>query len=134
MSDRIFELADKLLELREEKDRLKELTKQNNEEIDRVEQELAELMRVEEIDNFKRSGRTFYPIVKTWASPQRGRREAVYDWMKENGYGDLVTETVHAQRFNSMINEMIEDDGTVPEDLERLINVTERVSIGVRKG
>lgn len=134
MSDRIFELADKLLELREEKDRLKELTKQNNEEIDRVEQELAELMRVEEIDNFKRSGRTFYPIVKTWASPQRGRREAVYEWMKENGYGDLVTETVHAQRFNSMINEMIEDDGTVPEDLERLINVTERVSIGVRKG
>ena len=134
MSDRIFELADKLLELREEKDRLKELTKQNNEEIDRVEQELAEEMRVNEIDNFKRSGRTFYPIVKTWASPQRGRREAVYEWMKENGYGDLVTETVHAQRFNSMINEMIEDDGTVPEDLERLINVTERVSIGVRKG
>lgn len=134
MSDRIFELADKLLELREEKDRLKELTKQNNEEIDRVEQELAELMRVEEIDNFKRSGMTFYPIVKTWASPQRGRREAVYEWMKENGYGDLVTETVHAQRFNSMINEMIEDDGTVPEGLERLINVTERVSIGVRKG
>ena len=134
MSDRIFELADKLLELREEKDRLKELTKQNNEEIDRVEQELAEEMRVNEIDNFKRAGRTFYPIVKTWASPQRGRREAVYEWMKENGYGDLVTETVHAQRFNSMINEMIEDDGTVPEGLERLINVTERVSIGVRKG
>lgn len=134
MSDRIFELADKLLELREEKDRLKELTKQNNEEIDRVEQELAEEMRVNEIDNFKRAGKTFYPIVKTWASPQRGRREAVYEWMKENGYGDLVTETVHAQRFNSMINEMIEDDGTVPEDLETLINVTERVSIGVRKG
>lgn len=134
MSDRIFELADKLLELREEKDRLKELTKQNNEEIDRVEQELAEEMRVNEIDNFKRSGRTFYPIVKTWASPQRGRREAVYEWMKENGYGDLVTETVHAQRFNSMINEMIEDDGTIPDDLENLINVTERVTIGVRKG
>lgn len=134
MSERIFELADKLLELREEKDRLKELTKQNNEEIDRVEQELAEEMRVNEIDNFKRAGRTFYPIVKTWASPQRGRREAVYEWMKENGYGDLVTETVHAQRFNSLVNEMIEDDGSIPDDLERLINVTERVSIGVRKG
>lgn len=134
MSETVFKLADKLLELREEKDRLKELTKQNNEEIDRVEQELAEEMRVNEIDNFKRAGRTFYPIVKTWASPQRGRREAVYEWMKENGYGDLVTETVHAQRFNSMINEMIEDDGTIPDDLENLINVTERVSIGVRKG
>lgn len=134
MSDRIFELADRLLELREEKQRLEEETKKVNAEKDRVEQQLFEQMQSNEIDKFQRAGRLFYPIVRTWANPKKGNKENVYQWMKENGYGDLVTETVHAQRFNSMVNEMIEEEGAIPDELETLINVTERVSIGVRKG
>lgn len=130
----VFSLADKLLALREEKDRLSELTKENNAEIERVEREMIEQMRVNELQNFKRNGKLFYQTAKTWASPQVEKKELVYAWLKENGYADLVKETVHAQTFSSFVNERIEEDGEVPEDLANMINLTEKVSIGIRKG
>lgn len=130
----VFALADQLVSLRDRKKQLEEQTKETNAEIERIERELVEQMRVNELQNFKRSGKLFYQSVKTYASPRADAKERVYAWLKENGYADLVKETVHAQTFSSLVNEWIETDGAIPDEVADLINVTEKVTIGIRKG
>mgnify|MGYP006976746802 CR=1 FL=1 len=130
----VFALADQLVALRDRKKELEEQTKETNAEIERVERELVDLMRIHELQNFKRSGKMFIPTTKTFASPKAESKERVYAWLKENGYADLVKETVHAQSFSSLVNEWIEQDGEIPEPVADMINLTEKVGITIRKG
>lgn len=128
----VFALADRLVALRERKEELKAKTEENNAEIDRVERELLEQMQVNELQNFKRSGKQFICSSKVWASAVD--KDKVYAWMKENDYGDLVKETVNANSFNSLVKEWLDQDGFVPDAVADFINVTERATIVVRKG
>ncbi|MED1801821.1 hypothetical protein [Brevibacillus porteri] len=128
----VFALADQLVALRERKEQLKAQTENNNAEIERTERELLEQMQENDLQNFKRSGKQFICSTKVWASAVD--KDKVYDWMKNNGYGDLVKETVNANSFNSLVKELLDQDGFVPEEVADVINVTERATIIVRKG
>lgn len=128
----VFALADQLVELRDRKAALEAQTKENNAEIERVERELLEQMQANDLQNFKRSGKQFICSSKVWASPVD--KEKVYSWMKENGYGDMVKETVNANSFNSLVKEWLDQDGFVPDEVADVINVTERATVMVRKG
>jgi hypothetical protein len=130
----VFQLADRLLELRDRKNALEEEIKEVNAELERVQQELIEQMRLNGLDNFRRNGKLFIPVTKTWASPKAEFKEAVITWLKENGFGDMVKETVHSQTFNSWANEMIEQEGMLPEEIADLVSVYDKVSVQVRKG
>ncbi|MDQ0340245.1 hypothetical protein J2S00_003050 [Caldalkalibacillus uzonensis] len=130
----VLSLADQLLNLREAKEDLESRLKEINKELEKVENELVEQMRVNELERFNFRGKLFYQQAKTWASPKKEHKEYVYQWLKENGYADLVKETVHSQSFSSLINEMLEEEGEVPDDLMPFINLTEKVGIRVRKG
>lgn len=128
----VFELADRLAALRDRKEELKALTTENNEEIERVERELLEQMQANDLQNFKRSGKQFICSSKVWAAPVD--KDKVYAWMKENGYGDLVKETVNANSFNSLVKEWLEENGFVPDAIDEFVSVTERATVVVRKG
>ena len=58
-SERMFELADRLKELREAKQRAEQEVKNLNAQIDEVDYELSELMAETETQNFTRSGTMF---------------------------------------------------------------------------
>lgn len=133
--DDIFSLADRLQKLKEHKKRLEDETKSVNAEIEEVETQLAGLMVDQEMQNFTRNGRMFYLQTKTYASAVAERKQELYEWLKENGFGDLVVETVHPQSLSAFVKEQMDeaDDGELPQELAELVNVYEKTSVGIRK-
>ena len=133
-SNIMFELADKLRELREEKAaaelRLKELTA----EIDEVDYRLSELMAETETQNFTRSGTMFCLTTKTRASATADRKQDLFTALRSEGFGDLVYETVNANSLSAFVKEQIAENGdALPDWLVGLVNVFEKTTVGVRK-
>ena len=130
----MFELADRLKALRDQKDALEGELKQVNMDIDNVDKRLADLMADTETQNFTRAGVMFCLTTKTRASALTGQRDALYDALRTQGYGDLVYETVNANSLSAFVKEQIEaNDDTLPEWLDGLISVFDKTTVGVRK-
>jgi uncharacterized protein YdhG (YjbR/CyaY superfamily) len=130
----IFELADKLKELRDKKKQLENEVKEINTEIEETEQELVQQMLEEEMQNFSRNGTLFYLNTKTFASPVSDAKEKLYQALKDNGYGDLVYETVNSNSLSAFVKEQIEqNEDKLPEWLDGLVNVYDKTTIRMRK-
>jgi len=133
MAEDILGLADGLKELKEYKKRLEEQLKDVNEQIALMEERLAEMMIAEEMQNFTKNGQLFYLSTRTYASPVADRKEELYAWLKEHGYGDLVQETVNANRLAAFVREQLDEADELPEGLAELVNVYEKTTVGIRK-
>lgn len=129
----VFELADRLLDLRERKEQLSEQLKAVNAEIEEVDRQLSELMLAEEIQSFVRSGRMFYLKTETYASAVSDRKAELIEWLKEHGLGDIVQETVHPRTLSATVKEMLEEDDELPEELSELVNIFEKTTVGLRR-
>ena len=76
----------------------------------------------------------FCLTTKTRASALAGQKEALYETLRSQGYGDLVYETVNANSLSAFVKEQIEANGdTLPEWLDGLISVFDKTTVGVRK-
>ena len=138
--DKMFELADELKRLRDLKSDLSDEVKNVTAQIDEVDYRLSELMAETETQNFTRAGTMFCLTTKTRASAIAGMKTELFDALKENGYGDLVYETVNANSLSSFVKEQIEENAgsscgsdTLPDWLTGLVNVFDKVTVGVRK-
>ncbi len=133
-SNIMFELADRLRELREEKAAAELRLKELSAEIDEVDYRLSELMAETETQNFTRQGLMFCLTTKTRASAMAGRKEELFSALRAEGYGDLVYETVNANSLSAFVKEQIAENGdTIPDWLNGLVNVFEKTTVGVRK-
>jgi hypothetical protein len=134
MENEIFDLADKLKNLRDEKKEVDENLKAINAEIEQVEQKLSNLMVNEETQSFNRSGTLFYLTTKVHASAVVDSKPMLYDALKQNGYGSMVYETVNANSLSAFTKEQIEiNEGTLPNWMSGLVNVFEKTTVSVRK-
>lgn len=133
MEQEIFVLADELAELKDRKKELDDELKAVNARIAEVEEQLASKMVEEEIQSFQRSGKTFYVTTKVFASAVPERRIELFAWFKDNGFGDMVQETVNANTLAAWVRERLADSDQLPEGLDELINVYEKTTVGVRK-
>lgn len=132
--NRLFEMADRLKALRERKDALEADLKQTNADIDEADWQLSNLMAETETQNFTRAGTMFCLTTKTRASATAGMKDALFEALRAEGYGDLITETVNANSLSSFVKEQISENGdTIPEWLNGLVNVFEKTMVGVRK-
>lgn len=130
----MYELAEQLKQLREEKRNAEQRVKNINAEIDKTEYALVQLMAETETQNFTRAGTMFSLTTKTRASAMAGRKDELYSALKENGFGELVYETVNANSLSAFVKEQIsENQDTVPDWLNGLINIYEQTSVSVRK-
>ena len=130
----MFELADKLKELRDKKQHLAEETKKNNAEIEETEYKLSLEMASSETQSFNRSGTLFYLCTKLYASAVKENKAELYEALKNEGYGSLITETVNANSLSAFVKEqMADNDDILPDWLEGKVNVFDRVTIGIRK-
>ena len=133
-TDLMFELADKLKDLRDIKKDTELRVKELNAEIDQVEYDLSELMANSETQNFTRSGTMFCLTTTTRASATAGKKDELYDALKQSGFGDLVYETVNANSLSAFVREQIaENDDVLPGWLDGLVNIFEKTTVGVRK-
>lgn len=130
----MYELAEQLKQLREEKKNAEQRVKDINANIDKTEYALVQLMAETETQNFTRAGTMFSLTTKTRASAMVGHKEELYAALKENGYGDMVYETVNANSLSAFVKEQIaENQDTIPAWLNGLVNVYEQTSVSVRK-
>ena len=130
----LFALADELRELRETKKRLEDELKAVNGEIDRVDETLARRMTDTETQNFTRNGAMFCLIDTVRASAAAGKKDELFEALREAGYGDLVYETVNANSLSAFVKEQTAENGDVlPDWLDGLVTVFEKTTVGVRK-
>ena len=133
-SEKMFELADLLKNLREQKQDLEQQAKEVNEKIDETDYRLSELMAETETQNFTRSGTMFCLTTKTRASAVAGYKEELYSALRQQGFGELVYETVNANSLSSFVKEQIEENGdALPDWLTGLVTVYDKTTVGVRK-
>lgn len=134
MSEQLFELADRLRALRDEKAEAEQRVKELNAEIDEVDYRLSELMADTETQNFTRAGMMFCLTTKTRASATAGRKEELFTALHGEGYGDLVYETVNANSLSAFVKEQMSENGDVlPAWLDGLVNVFEKTGVSLRK-
>ena len=132
--EKMFEVADRLRGLREEKAELEKRLKEVNGEIDDTDFRLSELMAETETQNFTRAGMMFCLTSKTRASAVAGRKEELFAALRGEGFGDLVYETVNANSLSAFVKEQVEENGdALPEWLDGLVNVFEKTSVSLRK-
>lgn len=130
----MLELADKLKELRDKKQHLAEETKKNNAEIEETEYKLSMEMASSETQSFNRSGTLFYLCTKLYASAVKENKAELYEALKNEGYGSLITETVNANSLSAFVKEqMADNDDILPDWLEGKVNVFDKVTVGIRK-
>ena len=133
-SNDLFVLADELRELKETKKRLEDELKAVGFDIDRVDADLAKRMIDAETQNFTRNGTMFCLTSTTRASATTGRKEELFDALREAGYGDLVCETVNANSLSAFVKEQTTENGdALPQWLDGLVTVFEKTTVGVRK-
>ena len=130
----MFELADRFKELRERKAELADETKANNAEIEQAEYDLSQLMAQTETQSFQRAGTLFYLTTKTYASADKEHKDELFDVLRNEGYGSLITETVNANSLSAFVKEqMSENDDVLPDWLEGKVNVFDKVTVSLRK-
>lgn len=133
-SEKMFELADQLRELRETKQFAEQELKEINAEIERVDYELSEIMAQTETQNFTRAGTMFCLTTTTRASAVAGYKNDLFQALKAEGFGELVQETVNSNSLSAFVKEQITENGDVlPDWLNGLVNIYEKTTVGVRK-
>lgn len=130
----IFEMADRLKALKEQKKDLEAQAEAVGAEINALDAQLSDAMAEADLDRFSRNGSTFYLKSRLFASPAAGRKDEMMAALKANGYGSLVVESVNANTLSSFIKEQREVTGMdVPEWLGDTVSTYEKVSVGIRK-
>lgn len=130
----MYELAERLKQLREKKKAAEQQLKDVHAEIAKTEYQLSMQMAETETQNFTRAGTMFTLTTKIRASAVAGRKEELYAALKENGYNDLVYETVNANSLSAFVKEQIsENQDTIPDWLNGLVHVYEQTAVSVRK-
>ena len=137
MDNKMFELADTLRELRNEKTDTEAMLKEINAEIETVELELSDVMVNAECSNFTRGDKQFVLMNTTRWSPEADCKDDLYTALKENGFEHLFT--VNAQTLNSFVREQVEEtadaDGVthIPTWLDGLVKSYDQIAIQMRK-
>ena len=130
----MFELADRLKELKETKKFAEQEIREINADIEKYEYELSQMMAQTETQSFNRSGTLFYLCTKLYASANKEKKHELFEVLKAEGYGSLVTETVNANSLSSFVKEqMADNDDALPKWLEDKVNVFDKVTVGLRK-
>lgn len=132
--NRMLYCADRLKALRGRKEELEDALKACNAEIDAAEEALAEIMAQSDTPSFRHAGNMFVLTSRVRASAARGHKDELFDALRSEGYGEMITETVNANTLSSFVKEQMEENGDrVPGWLDGLVNVFTQTAINVRK-
>ena len=130
----IFEMADRLKSLKKQKKDLEDSVKAIGSEIEELDRQLSDAMAETQLDSFSRNGSTFYLYSRLYASPSAGRKDAMMQALKQNGYGSLVVESVNSKTLSSFVREQMEaNEGNIPSWLGDTVSTYEKISVGIRK-
>jgi len=132
---KLFELADQLKDLTEQKNTLQADLKELNKKLEDVNGALAREMLDAELQNFQRGDRTFYLRTDLQVSDIAEMREALYQTLRDQGFGDLIKETVNPQTLKAFVKEQVADteDDELPEWIAPYVRAYKQEKVGIRK-
>ena len=134
MDKQILTLAERLKSLRNDKSSMEDEVKALNAQIEKVTGELTGLMSENELPSFTFSGFVYSLSSRTFASPLAGNKEALYEALRENGYGGLITETVNSNTLSSTVSELMENNGGLcPDWLDGKVSTYDKISVRIAK-
>ena len=96
-------------------------------------QELCNEMQELGYDKLTVDGVTVYPRTDVYISIPKDNQEEALEWLKENGFGDYITETVNARTLTSVLKEELTDNPLLEDEIKELFNVSEKKRIGIRR-
>lgn len=130
----VFQLADRLLELRKKKEDIEEKSNLLNSKIADVEEKLVESMVERDLQNFSQAGARFAFSPQTYINVKKENKEALHKWLRENGHANLIGEAVHPSTFKSFIvKEVLEDSDELPGELQGIVSMHTKTKISVTK-
>lgn len=130
MIDRVKEL----LAVEEQIERVESDLKGLKERAEKLDEEVQSLFCEHGIQNIGVGGKTVYMSRQTWTSVRPERKEEARKVLEALGLGDFVKESVSGQQLSAWVRERIDQNETIPPELQECIRVTEKLSIRVRKG
>lgn len=134
----LLEMIHEYQMLLEQKEILAETTKNTNQAIEDLKQEIAQQMIDDDCPKISSGGYTFSLSDKTIYSKKSEADLAAagidfLDVLREQGLGDIIVETVNARTLQSTIKNLVEEQGELPEELSEVINAYETYDIVRRK-
>lgn len=121
------------------KEELAAQTKANNEEKEKLEQEICQMMVDEEKPSTVVDGFT-YSLQQTTMYSKKSEKDLAeagivfFDVLREQGLGDLIVEKVDPRTLQSSVRAMAEEmDGELPEDLIECLSIYEKLTLSKRK-
>lgn len=99
-----------------------------------IKADLIEAMLMEETESIGRNNKKYTIVAKKKFSKRAGCEEKLFQHLREQGLGDIITETVNANTLNAAVNALADEcDGELPDEWNDCINTFEYTDISVRK-
>ena len=135
MQDQAMEMeqvAEKVLELRDQKYELETQIKAINKQLEESEWQLINIMTDKEMDSFKHKGINFALATREFKSANPETKDELYLQFRNRGMDYLFT--INANTLSAKVKELTEEnEGVMPEWLNGLINTFEKQYISIRK-
>ena len=134
----LLEKIDAYKELLDRKDRINEATTDNNKAIEELKKEIVQLMIDEECPTISRN-RFKYSLQEKTMYSKKAEETLIAEGLeflevlRNEGFGDLIVETVNARTLSSTLAAYVQENGCLPEGLAECINIYETYDIMKRK-
>ena len=126
------QVAERILELREDKFDLETKIKAINKELEDTEWQLINIMTDKELESFKHKGISFTVAKREFKSVNPETKDELYLQFRNRGMDYLFS--INANTLSAKVKELTEEnDGVMPEWLDGLINTFEKQYISIRK-
>lgn len=135
---KVKELIDQYEEIRERKERLAKEKAAAEEEYKQIQIDLAAAITEIGEDSATNEGFVYSPKVQgkySFRAQEDLEAEGLdkIAVLKENGFGEIVKETVDWRKLNSTMREVAESDDGIPEDVLGILNVYDEIIVSRTK-
>ncbi|MBT8489905.1 MAG: hypothetical protein KJN62_02535 [Deltaproteobacteria bacterium] len=92
-----------------------------------LEAECFSLMQQAQVSNITIDGRNLYQKINRFS--QVLDKPNLHDWLRENGYADLLVENVNSATLSAVMRELEDEGGDIPDS----IKIVRKNKVGIRK-
>lgn len=131
MTDIVASKAREIINLKIKKKWLEQELKTLNKDLSNKSKILFHIMFNEDIQSLNIDGKTVFRTVKPY--PRIVNEQSFFKWAKDNGFGDLIKETIHPNTLRSWYTEYSEQNDNAETTLTDMLEIFEEEGIGVRK-
>lgn len=134
----LIDMVNDYQELLEKKESLAEATKENNELIEAMKQEIAQQMIDDDCPRIASGDYMFSLQIKNQFSKKSEADLAAggldfFEVLREQGFGELIKETINPRSLQSAMKELVAKEGELPPELAEVISQYDQTDILRRK-